>query len=132
MISQSDRHTLIDASICFMRTVTDVYGAEKGMELWSSIADTIDTDLKAEVFMAMLTGDYRQDKINAKPAFSGASINKVGLIRCIRNYDKRKLGLKEAKDIADRLVSGHQEILEVNPELRPTFIIELHKHNIVV
>ena len=132
MLSEKDRHDLVGAGISFMQTVADIYGAEKGMELWSTIADTVDPSLKADVFMAMLKGNFRQDKIATKQAFQGPVPNKVGLIKTIRAYDRRNLGLKEAKDIADQLETGRQVILEVHPEIRPTFVVELRKHNMVV
>jgi hypothetical protein len=132
MISESDRHNLVGAGIGFMQTVADIYGAEKGMELWSTIADTVDPDLKADVFMAMLRGNFRQDKIIVKPAFQGSVSSKVEFIKCIRTYDRRRLSLKEAKDIADKLELGQQVILEVDPDLRPTFSVELRKLNMVV
>lgn len=132
MLSDKDKHDLVGAGISFMQSVSDIYGAEKGMELWSTIADTIDPDLKADVFMAMLRGNFRQDKINVRQAFQGSVSSKVALIKCIRTYDRRRLTLKEAKDIADKLESGQQVILEVDPNLHPTFSVELRKHNMVV
>ena len=132
MLSEKDRHDLVGAGISFMQTVADIYGAEKGMELWSTIADTVDPELKGAVFMAMLKGDHRQDKIAVKQAFQGPVPNKVSLIKCLREYDRRGLSLKEAKDIADRLEMGQQEILDVYPEIRPTFVVELRKHNMIV
>ena len=132
MLSESDRHNLVGAGISFMQTVADIYGAEKGMELWSTIADTVDPDLKADVFMAMLKGDHRQDKIAVKQAFQGPIPDKVGLVKCLRALDRRRLDLKEAVDIANQLESGKPVILEVEPTLRPTFVVELRKHNMVV
>jgi hypothetical protein len=132
MISESDRHNLVGAGISFMQTVADIYGAEKGMELWNTIADTVDPNLKADVFMAMLRGNFRQDKISIRQAFQGSVSSKIAFIKCIRTYDRRRLTLKEAKDIADKLESGQPVILEVEPDLRPTFSVELRKHNMVV
>jgi hypothetical protein len=132
MLSEEDRHNLVGAGISFMQTVAEVYGAEKGMELWTTIADTVDPDLKSDVFMAMLRGNFRQDKINVKQAFQGSVSSKIEFIKCLRTYDRRRLNLKEAKDIADKLASGQSAILEVDPDLRPTFIVELRKHNMVV
>ena len=132
MLSEKDRHDLVGAGISFMQTVADIYGAEKGMELWSTIADTVDPDLKSDVFMAMLKGNYRQDKIAVKQAFHGPVPDKVGLVKCLRALDRRRLDLKEAVDIANQLESGKQVILEVEPTLRPGFIVELRKHNMVV
>jgi ribosomal protein L7/L12 len=132
MIPEKHREDLVGASVSFMQTVTEIYGAEKGLELWAAIADTVDPDLKGEVFMAMLSGNYRQDKIRVKNPFIGAIQNKVALIKCIRNYDRRRLTLKEAKDISDRLDNGGSEVLEVDPNIRPTFSVELRKLGLVV
>ncbi len=132
MLPEKHREELVGASVSFMQTVTEIYGAERGMELWSTIADTIDPDLKGEVFMAMLSGNYRQDKIHVRNPFMSSVQNKVALIKCIRTYDRRRLSLKEAKDIADRLDNGGNEVLEVEPNIRPTFSVELRKIGMVV
>jgi ribosomal protein L7/L12 len=58
--------------------------------------------------------------------------NRVEVIRCIRTYDSRRLGLKEAKDITDSLDNGGMAILEVDPQINPTFKTELRKFNLVV
>jgi hypothetical protein len=130
--NHDNRDRLVNAGISFMHTITDIYGAEKGMELWTVIADTIDPDLKGAIFMALLTGNYHQDRIHVKQPFQGPMSSKVSLIKCIRNYDKRNLGLKEAKDIADSLESGVVEVLQVRPEIRPTFVVELRKLGMVI
>lgn len=132
MIPENHREDLVGASVSFMQTVTEIYGADRGMELWSAIADTIDPDLKGEVFMAMLSGNYRQDKIHVRNPFMGSVQNKISLIKCIRTYDRRRLTLKEAKDISDRLDNGGNEVLEVDPNIRPTFSVELRKLGMVV
>jgi len=132
MIPEKHREDLVGASVSFMQTVAEIYGAEKGQELWTAIADTIDPDLKGEVFMAMLTGNYRMDKIHVKNPFMSSVQNKVALIKCIRTYDRRRLSLKEAKDISDRLDNGGSEVLEVEPNIRPTFAVELRKLGMVV
>ena len=54
MITDSDKNDLIWSSINFMETVSKIYGADKGMELWSTIADTIDPELKGQIFLQML------------------------------------------------------------------------------
>lgn len=132
MIPEKHRQDLVDASVSFMQTMAEIYGAEKGQELWAAIADTIDPDLKGEVFMAMLTGNYRQDKLHVRNPFVSPLQNKVAVIKCIRAYDRRNPSLKAAKDIADRLDNGGSEVLEVDPNIRPTFSVELRKLGLVV
>jgi hypothetical protein len=132
MTVETHRQDLVGVSISFMQTVTEIYGAERGQELWTAIADTIDPDLKGEVFMAMLTGNYRTDRLHVRNPFVSPVQNKVAVIRCIRTYDRRRLSLKEAKDIADRLDDGGSDFLEVEPNIRPTFSVELRKLGLVV
>lgn len=131
MLPEKCHDDLVGASISFMQTVADIYGPEKGIELWTTIADTIDPELKNEVFMAMLSGNYRRDKITVRNPFVAPIQNKVALIRCIRNHDRRRLSLKEAKEISDRLGNAGAEILEVDPSIRPTFVVELRKLGLV-
>ena len=132
MLPEKYREDLVGAGIAFMQTIADIYGADKGMALWNTIADTIDPDLKGEVFMAMLSGNYRRDKINVKNPFVSKMADKIAVIKCIRTYDRRQLSLKAAKDIADRLDMAGSEILEVDPNIRPTFAVELRKLGLVV
>lgn len=122
-MESDQRDHLIQSSVMFMQTVSEIYGAEKGMELWSTIADTIDTNLKGEVFMAMLSGQYRSDRLFMRSTPN--AINKVAIIKCIRDYDTRHLGLKDAKDISDLLTAGHPQVLEVSPDRRHAAAAEL-------
>lgn len=131
MLPEQYRQELIGAGISFMQTVAEVYGAERGMELWGTIADTIDPDLKGEVFMAMLSGKYRQDTLHVRNPYMGLS-NKVSIIKCIRTYDRRRLTLKEAKDISDQLDAGGSVVLEVEHNIRATFAVELRKQGMIV
>jgi hypothetical protein len=132
MLPEKHREELVGAGISFMQTVAEIYGVEKGQELWTAIADTIDPDLKGEVFMAMLTGNYRLDKLHVRNPLVSPVQNKVALIRCIRTYDRRRLSLKEARDISERLDNGGRDVLEVEPNIRPTFAVELRKLGMVV
>ena len=71
-ISSDQMEAIIGDSIAFIRSITNVYGSEKGMELWETIADTIDPVIKGKVFFAILTGThedrvtfwYQQDRLH--------------------------------------------------------------------
>lgn len=132
MITDNERNDLIWSSINFMETVSKIYGADKGMELWSTIADTIDPELKGQIFLQMLTGTHNSSRIQVRNPVMSSVENRVELIRCIRTYDSRRLGLKEAKDITDSLNNGGTVVLEVDPQINPTFKTELRKFNLVV
>ena len=45
---------LVFNSLNFVQTVTKNYGAEQGMAMWDTIANTVDRRLKLEVFKAMM------------------------------------------------------------------------------
>lgn len=130
MISENDKYDLIWSSINFMETISKIYGPDRGMELWSSIADNIDPELKALIFMHMLTGQHNSSKFLVRNG-SKRIENRVELVRCVRAYDSRKLGLIEAKDIVDKLYNGGSVILEVEPHVNPTFREELRKFNLI-
>lgn len=132
MLPPEHKDQLISSSIAFMQAVAEAYGPEQGITLWTTIADTVDPDLRGEVFMAMLTGNFRHDKITVKTMNSAGVVNKVALIRCIRNHDRRRLSLKEAKDISDLVDAGQQQVLEVDPEYRGVFVKELRDLGLVV
>lgn len=110
MITEQTKFELIHSSINFLKTVTRAYGNEKGMQLWETIADTVDPSLKGDVFTAMLMGNYRgiifvhscQD-----------SSNRVGMVKAIRSVDGS--GLKEAKDLMEKLVDGQSIEIKCDP-----------------
>ncbi len=122
MIPADHKTDIIQSGINFMRSITEAYGAEEGMKLWGTIADTLDPDVKGQIFFSMLTGEYN-GIINITGRQPGA--NRVSLIKAIRNIDNRRLGLKEAKDMSDSLDSGKTIKLEVDPSVRIRALKEL-------
>lgn len=95
---KDDRTQLISDAISFMQSVVGHYGEVKGMKVWEAIADNCDADLKGEVFIRMLTGDF-SSRITVTGVQEGA--NAVACIKAIRTVDERGPGLKEAKDLYD-------------------------------
>ena len=102
MIPEDHKTAVISNGLHFMRSITEAYGADEGMRLWTTIADTLDPDIKGQLFLAMITGNYN-DRIYLKGLSLGGHDNAVACIKAIREWDKRNLGLKEAKDMYDRL-----------------------------
>jgi hypothetical protein len=90
---------LVFNSLNFIQSITKNYGAEQGMAMWDTIADTVDRRLKLEVFKAMISGGQVEGRIR----ISGAqpSADKIRLIKTLR--DVTGYGLKEAKDSVDLL-----------------------------
>jgi len=106
MIPEDHKTAVISNGIHFMRSITEAYGAEEGLRLWETIANTLDPDVKGQIFLAMITGNYN-DRIHLKGCFPQAQANAVACIKAIRECDKRGLGLKEAKDMYDRVAGGN-------------------------
>ena len=104
MIPEDHKTAVVSNGIHFMRAITEAYGADDGLKLWEQIASVLDGDVKGQIFMAMITGNYN-DRIHLKTLYPLASSNAVACIKAIREWDKRGLGLKEAKDMYDRVAS---------------------------
>lgn len=113
MIPAEHKSSVISAGMHFMRAITEAYGAEEGMRLWDSIASALDPDVKGEIFFAMITGEYN-DRIHIK----AIGHDRIATIKAFRNYDKRRLGLKEAKDLSDLCQMGKVITLEIEPRNR--------------
>lgn len=119
MIPEEHKTAIISNGLHFMRSITEAYGADKGLELWEQIAGVLDPDVKGQIFFAMITGNYN-DRILLKGISASAQNNAVNCIKEIRAWTG--LGLKDSKDMYDRLRnrtfnSGpSQEYINVDPE----------------
>jgi hypothetical protein len=102
MIPHEHKDEIISSGISFLRSITLAYGQEVGLELWDTIADTLDKDVKGQIFFAMLTGESGS-RITIRD-FDKNNHNKVAIIKAIREVTD--LGLKDAKDQADILIQG--------------------------
>ena len=108
MIPEDHKTAVVSNGMHFMRAITEAYGAEEGLKLWEQIASVLDGDVKGQIFLAMVTGNYN-DRVHLKGLFPQGQANAVPCIKAIREWDRRGLGLKEAKDMYDRL--AHQDVL---------------------
>lgn len=107
----SAKQELVDASLYFLRAVGNVHGSQSAMDAWTTIADSIDPELKGLVFTAMLNGGTSGHITITKVDGNRA----IQIIKAIRTYDKRMLGLKEAKDLWDAYRDFGRHIkIEVN------------------
>jgi len=114
MIPEEHKTAIVSNGLHFMRSITEAYGADEGLKLWDTIASTLDGDVKGQIFMAMVTGNYN-DRVHLKGCFPQGQANAVACIKAIREWDKRGLGLKEAKDLYDR-VARQRALGEVSNE----------------
>jgi len=60
MIPVEHKEDVIQSGINFMRAITSAYGTDEGIKLWDTIANTLDTDVKGEIFFAMLTASIME------------------------------------------------------------------------
>lgn len=116
MLPEEHKTAIITDGMQFMRTITEAYGADKGMELWDTIASTLDPEVKGQIFFAMITGQYDSKlHISIRPIPFGQAHNAVPAIKAIRTVTGN--GLKEAKDMWDDMrINGTRVTLTVSPE----------------
>jgi hypothetical protein len=105
-LPEEHKTAIISNGLHFMRSITEAYGAEKGLELWEQITSSLDPEVKGQIFFAMITGTYN-DKVELRGVTMSGQNNAVACIKAIRQYSG--LGLKESKDIYDRLRDGHRD-----------------------
>ncbi len=122
MIPEEHKQDIIQSGINFIRSITEAYGSDEGMKLWETMADTLDPSIKGHIFFAMLTGEY--NSVISIYKFASAA-NKVSMIKALRVVDKRRLGLKEAKDMCDSLLVGNSIKVEVEPNTRTSALLQL-------
>ena len=134
-IPEDHKTAIISNGLHFMRSITEAYGADKGLELWEQITSVLDPDVKGQIFFAMITGQYN-DRILLKGITHSAVNNAVSCIKEIRTWTG--LGLKESKDIYDRLrtrnldSSPSQEYIKVHAEQYSRAVAGLRNVGIMV
>ena len=124
MIPSEYKEDVIQSGINFMRSITEAFGTDEGMKLWDTISNTLDPDVKGQIFFAMLTGEYN-NFVTITGHNPGA--DRVRMIKTIRNVDKRGVGLKEAKDMSELISAGKPIKLEIDPSTRAMTLSELRR-----
>lgn len=130
MIPVNERGNIVMSSIMFIRAITKAYGSEEGMELWSRIAEVLDPAIKGEVFKAMLVGEY-EGLVRIKGLDSN-KFDKIGVIKLIRNTDKRRLDLKEAIEVIRGLEAGKSFDLQVVENNRAEVCMQLQSMGVIM
>mgnify|MGYP003345192649 CR=1 FL=1 len=109
MIPDNHKTAIVDAGINFLQAITHAYGTETGLQLWESMNQVLDDDVRGQVLLALLSGRHSADitirGISASPmhmSLTGNIINMIKVLRSITNW-----GLKESKDAVDRLREYH-------------------------
>lgn len=120
-LPEDHKTAIISNGLHFVRSITEAYGAEKGMELWEQIASVLDPEVKGQIFFAMITGTYN-DRIELKGVNHLGMNNGVACIKAIRQYSG--LGLKESKDMYDRL---RAPLVDFNDRRKPEYLKVNHE-----
>lgn len=130
-MNQQQENTLITAASLFVKTLTEIQGAERGMELWDRIAEVIDPNIKGKIFFSMLSNNFgtlvlyvAADKVEEVKA------NKLAASRCLRNY--ADLSLQDSIFVLNDLLDGKCAKISVKPENTMTVINELRLYGIAL
>jgi hypothetical protein len=118
---------LINDGIMFMRTVTELFGADTGTRVWDQIADSVDPSLKGEIFMAILTGN---NGVRVRFRRGSNAHEAVAVIKALRTA--ANLGLKEAKDMWDASQTQWVTIDTISWEHRRELVSQLRDFNMEV
>lgn len=97
-LTEEEKHQLIHDSLCLMRTLTELWGSEHGIELWEKISEAIGPDAKGEIFFGMMTGKYMPGTVLVKTA---SPTDFIQMIKDVRTATG--VGLKEAKDFCEHV-----------------------------
>jgi hypothetical protein len=128
MITDEHMDAIVSDGIAFIRSITTAYGSDTGMELWDTIANTLDPNVKGKIFFAMLTGTH-EDRVTLSGAVNSA--NKITCIKIIRQFTG--LSLTEAKNAYESPVNyGQPSVLKVNPKERRFMIDDLRQNGMIV
>lgn len=128
MIPENHSTAVISTGLHFLRAITEAYGPDEGMRLWETIANTLDPNVKGQIFFAMLTGTH-----NDTVVVRGVNLNGVDKVKCvkeIRNWTG--LGLKEAVDAVNQVDSGNVARLTVKPAEHHRAVVSLRNVGFVV
>ena len=107
MTSQAEELLLRDA-INFYVSITEVYGAEKGIEMFTDLCRNVCPELGQRVFFKMLEGHSR-GRVTVRGLAD--SHDRLGCVREIRRLTG--CGLKDAINTVDQLAHGGEVVLEL-------------------
>jgi hypothetical protein len=119
MDQQDSLDEVVFDGIRFMESLARYYGAERSIEVWDQLGETLGPDVKSQVFLAMLTGESS----NRIRVSRGTCTDAVAAVRAIRQATG--MGLKEAKDAWDLTAIKTVTIDNVQRELRSDFVRDL-------
>jgi ribosomal protein L7/L12 len=111
---------LISNGIGFLRSLTEYYGTDRGIEIWDQLGSAVGTDVQGQIFMRMLKGSDHV-VFSCKDPYT---VNAVGLIKCVRSYTG--LSLQEAKYLWDKSLETKVK-LKVDINKKAEFVRDLRQ-----
>jgi hypothetical protein len=101
---------IVDTGIPFLNAITTHYGTETGFALWTKLCESMPTEVRDGIFLAMLSG--KSPRTVRVIGYSGN--NKIERIKALRTV--AHVDLKEAKDLDDGIVNGQAFNLTYLPQ----------------
>jgi len=102
---------IVDTGIPFLNAITTHYGKETGFALWTKLCESMPTEVRDGIFLAMLSGQSPRT-VRVKGYSGNNNIERIKTLRTVSG-----LGLKEAKDLDDGIVNHGQSFnLTYKPE----------------
>lgn len=108
-MTEEQEMRIITHGIQMMKVMSEVHGAEMGMQMWNTIGDTLGAEIKGKIFFAMLKGNVGGSTITIK-AVDRQTVQKIPLVKAIRTVDSRGLGLTEAKMLSEDLIDRDKSV----------------------
>ena len=127
-LPDSDKEQLVNASLEYMRHVTEIWGQDKGMDLWDKIVEAFGNDIKGEIFFGMVTGQY---SLNGVLLSKVETKHLIDIIKALRTA-RTDLGLKEAKDLYDFVRDTGPKRIEVPYSARKKLVEDLRSFGCIV
>lgn len=113
-VNIEQRENFVMSAIDFLQSLIEYQGRDVAMEVWEEMFERmpIIKDVKHEVLLKMLTGDIRKIAMHlpAKTKADG-TYSKINAIKALR--EATGLGLKEAKDVMDKVDSDGKTIIDI-------------------
>lgn len=116
MIPEEFKQDVVKNGLAFVRAITNCYGAETGMALWSQIAEVLDPNVKGEMLFAMIIGgesDTVVDAVTVDHIAPSKLNNTLRMVRAIRTVTG--CSLQEARNQVDLLRMNVPVTLTVLP-----------------
>lgn len=119
-LPEINQERLLHEGTIFLSTVTDCFGAAKGMTLWNQMTECLGSDFQSALFMRLLSG-HSNKQVVITAINPGNFINAIKLLR-----QHTAMSLYDAKIIMDRVRAGTAVTVELSDiDTRRTFVKEM-------